>query len=43
MYLVGRKRINKWYMKLFNMILNATFHRFLVIYGGNIGGKFGSM
>ena len=36
MYLVGRKRINKCYTKLFNMILNATFLRFLVIYGRNI-------
>jgi hypothetical protein len=43
MYLVGRKIINKWYMKLFSMIRNAIFLRFLVIYGRNIGWKFGSM
>lgn len=43
MYLVGRKRINKCYMKLFSMILNAILLRFLVIYEKNIGWKFGSM
>jgi hypothetical protein len=31
MYLVERKRINKWYTKLFSMLLNATVLKFLVI------------
>jgi hypothetical protein len=37
MCLVERKRMNKWYMKLFRRLLNATVLNALVIYRQNIG------
>jgi len=36
-YLVERKRMNKWYMKLFRRLLNATVLNSLVIYRQNGG------
>jgi hypothetical protein len=36
-YLVERKRMSKWYMKLFRRLLNATVLNSLVIYRQNIG------
>jgi len=37
MYLVERKRMNKWYMKLFRRLLNATVLNALTIYRHNVG------
>jgi hypothetical protein len=37
MYLVERKRMNKWYMKLFRWILNAMVLNSLVNYRQNVG------
>jgi hypothetical protein len=39
MYLAGGKRINKWYTKLFSMLLIATVLKFLVIYERNMDGN----
>ena len=39
MYLVERKRMNKWYMKLFRRLLNTTVLNSLVTYRQNIGRK----
>jgi hypothetical protein len=36
-YLVERKRINKWCVKLFRRLLNTTVLNALVIYGQNVG------
>jgi hypothetical protein len=36
-YLIERKQMNKWYMKLFRRLLNATVLNSLVIYGQNGG------
>jgi hypothetical protein len=37
MYLVERKRMNKWYMNLFRRLLNATVLNARVVYRQNIG------
>jgi hypothetical protein len=39
MYLVERKRMHKWYMKLFRRLLNATVLNALIIYRHNTGHK----
>jgi hypothetical protein len=36
-YLIERKRLNKWYMKLFRRLLNATILNALIIYRSNTG------
>jgi hypothetical protein len=35
MYLVERKRMHKWYMKLFRRLLNATVLNAMIIYRHN--------
>jgi hypothetical protein len=39
MYLVERKRMPKWYMKLFRRLLNATVLNAMIIYRRNMGKK----
>jgi hypothetical protein len=39
MYLVERKCMHKWYMKLFRRLLNATVLNTLIIYRHNTGHK----
>jgi hypothetical protein len=39
MYLVERKRMHKWYMKLFRRLLNATVLNAMIIYRHNTGKK----
>jgi hypothetical protein len=36
-YLIERKRMNKWYMKLFCRLLNTSILNALIIYTGNTG------
>jgi hypothetical protein len=39
MYLVERKYMHKWYVKLFRTLLNATALKAMVIYRHNTGKK----
>jgi hypothetical protein len=37
LYLIERKRMNNWYMKLFHRILNTSILNAMIIYGGKTG------
>jgi hypothetical protein len=43
MYLVERKRMHKWYMKLFRRLLNATVLNTMIIYRHNTGKQIGQL